>query len=224
MAVRKPSSSDPIVIRVDHRESRTGIDRYFARDPEVDFSYVDLDYGDFACGGNLVIERKSPADVGASIRDRRFFQQHQAAADAGLRMIYILEGDVYRSSTLQPMAIIGAVAWLTGLAGSSAIYARNLADTAALVRTYCRHQQFGLGYEISLQPPKPRSAADMQVAIVAALPGVGEGKARKLLRRFGTIEAIFTAPEAEIAAVEGFGPKSAAAIRKVLEMRATKSY
>jgi ERCC4-type nuclease len=48
------------------------------------------------------------------------------------------------------------------------------------------------------------------------LPGVGADRAQKLLERFKTVRACFTASPMELSEVEGIGSKTAAAIDQVI--------
>jgi excinuclease ABC subunit C len=45
------------------------------------------------------------------------------------------------------------------------------------------------------------------------LPGIGPETRKRLLRRFGSVERIREAPEAELTGVEGVGPATAETIR-----------
>jgi excinuclease ABC subunit C len=50
-----------------------------------------------------------------------------------------------------------------------------------------------------------------------SIPGIGPSRRRLLLRRFGSVAGIRHAPEAEIAAVKGIGPKLARVLREALD-------
>jgi excinuclease UvrABC nuclease subunit len=53
----------------------------------------------------------------------------------------------------------------------------------------------------------------VQSRILQGLPGVGPERARRLLDRFGTIEAVIAAPAEGLAAVPGIGKGTAEGIR-----------
>jgi DNA excision repair protein ERCC-4 len=55
-----------------------------------------------------------------------------------------------------------------------------------------------------------------QLRILQSLPGVGPDRAKRLLERFGTVRARFVALPTELLEVEGIGPKTAAAIGRVI--------
>jgi excinuclease ABC subunit C len=48
--------------------------------------------------------------------------------------------------------------------------------------------------------------------VLGAVPGIGDYRARRLLRRFGSVRAILEAPPADLAETPGVGPVSARAI------------
>jgi ERCC4-type nuclease len=52
---------------------------------------------------------------------------------------------------------------------------------------------------------------------VSDLPRIGPTKASTLLQRFGSVRGVFTADPTDIAAVHGFGQKTAEAIGAALE-------
>jgi ERCC4-type nuclease len=79
----------------------------------------------------------------------------------------------------------------------------------------------GLDSPPSLRARKPKDP-DLVVRFVAAgIPGIGEGRAESLLSRFGSLGAVFSATERELASTPGVGKGTARAIRRVMEHRGT---
>ncbi|MFN3597052.1 MAG: DNA-processing protein DprA [Rubricoccaceae bacterium] len=67
----------------------------------------------------------------------------------------------------------------------------------------------------SAAPPEPRPAGEAEREALLALtlaPGVGPGRLRALLARFGSAEAVLAAPRRALEGVGGVGPQTAAAI------------
>lgn len=64
-----------------------------------------------------------------------------------------------------------------------------------------------------------RRTAAMVDSVLDDVPGLGEVRRKALLRRFGSVRKLSRASEAEIAAVPGFGPKTAAAVLAALASR-----
>src|SRR3954470_22759398 len=75
----------------DHGERRSGVPaelerlRGHARGPR-------LPAGDYVVSDRLVVERKGPTDLAASIKDRRLFEQLARLADAYPSVVLIIEG------------------------------------------------------------------------------------------------------------------------------------
>ncbi|MFL5419076.1 MAG: helix-hairpin-helix domain-containing protein, partial [Myxococcales bacterium] len=51
-------------------------------------------------------------------------------------------------------------------------------------------------------------------SVLEEIPGIGEGRKRALLRHFGALKRVREATVAEIAGVDGFGPKQAQAVHE----------
>lgn len=57
----------------------------------------------------------------------------------------------------------------------------------------------------------------MVESVLDEVPGLGEVRRRTLLDAFGSLRKLRAATEAEIAALPGFGPRTAAAVRTALD-------
>ncbi len=60
--------------------------------------------------------------------------------------------------------------------------------------------------------PPPNTLRPAQTTVLDAIPGVGRGRRRALLRHFSSVAAIRSASDSEIAAVPGIGEALAARI------------
>ena len=90
-------------------------------------------------------------------------------------------------------------------------------DSALLLATMARHEQQGLGYEISYHPKRRSPSPELQMRyMVEDLPGIGPRMADSLLKRFHTLQALFSAGEEDLRRVPGIGPKRAQSIRELL--------
>src|SRR3954463_1801430 len=76
----------------DHGERRSGVPAELER-LSVDVRGARLPAGDYVLSDRLVVERKGPADLAASIKDRRLFEQLARLADAYPSVVLIVEGD-----------------------------------------------------------------------------------------------------------------------------------
>jgi len=80
-----------------------------------------------------------------------------------------------------------------------------------------REQEEG-GRQVSLRGErKPQLLWERQRFVVESLPSVSAVLARRLLDRFGSVEAVAAACQKELQEIEGIGEKKAQEIRKVLK-------
>ena len=70
---------------------------------------------------------------------------------------------------------------------------------------------------IELHAKKPMSLKEQQEYIISALPGIGLGLAKPLLRKFKSVKKIINAKEEKLEKVEKIGPKKAKMIRDVVD-------
>src|SRR4051795_1127778 len=75
----------------DHGERRSGVPAALER-LGIDLHDTRLPAGDYVVSDRLVVERKGPADLAASIKDRRLFEQLARLADAYPSVVLIVEG------------------------------------------------------------------------------------------------------------------------------------
>ena len=80
-------------------------------------------------------------------------------------------------------------------------YTPDVEETAALLAAISKRKTGGKE-EVYLKPKKKSGGLeDLQLSIVASLPGVGTARARKLLEGFRTIKAIFNADPAQLSRI-----------------------
>jgi uncharacterized protein YjbJ (UPF0337 family) len=85
---------DPVAVLsllYDHREERSGIPRML-RAAGLDARAAQLPVGDYVLSDRVVVERKSGADLAASIKDRRLFEQIERLAEAYEAVVLVVEG------------------------------------------------------------------------------------------------------------------------------------
>lgn len=204
---------------IDHREPAE-VKAAFASAPGCEVVTEDLSCGDFKLSESACVERKAANDFVSSILDGRFIAQARLLSDCYPMSFWIVEGSPYDvRSGISRTALTGAISYISAVLGSSFIQVPDLRGTVETVTTMARHIQEGLGYVPNLRPGKPASMAGSAEFVVSGLPGIGGAKARALLARFGSVDAVFRATEEDLAAVKGIGPRKAAEIRAVLGAR-----
>ena len=213
-----PRARASVLIRMDHRELASGIAEHLHVLDWIELHVEQLELGDYVLSPRVAVERKTAADLAASILDKRLFGQAERLSAAYERPIYLIEGPgLYQASHLHPNAIRGALSYLIILTGASVLRSESPADSALLLATMARHEQQGLGYEISLHPKRRGATPELQMRYLAEdLPGIGPRLARALLAHLGSLEALFTADAQQLAQVRGIGPQTAEAIRALL--------
>jgi Fanconi anemia group M protein len=187
----------------------------------VDVEVEALDAGDFLIGPSAAVERKTGADFVASILDGRFAEQAAKLRATYEKVFWLVEGDPYQGGSehgvaLEPKMIAGALSHLAVVEGATLLHTDGAEQSAALILSMAKRFQDGRR-DLQLRPLKPQDPRLLAEFILCGLPRIGRGKARLLLERFGSVRAVVNATEAEIAAVKGFGRKTAAAIRAALD-------
>jgi ERCC4-type nuclease len=198
------------LLLVDHREPREMI-AFFESVDRLKVEIVALETGDFVIPGRLIIERKTAADLVRSVvdEDKRVFYQTERMANSDLPGVLLLEGNIYEQTSMKLNAITGTLSFISAIQGTSIIPTLSPTHSADMVVKLARHSIYGLGYDLALRglgPKEPRLAASF---VLEGIPGVSEGTAKMLLKRFGSIAKVAQATVAELREVDGVGPKRA---------------
>ena len=202
-------------IVADHRESPFLIERL--RELGVEVEIRQLPVADFIVSTHIGVERKTVWDFLQSLIDGRLLNQAKLLAENFERPLLILEGaGLYTMRDVHPNAIRGAMAAITVDFGVSTIPTEDETDTAHLLATLSKRIEKP-PREPPLRPKRiPLSVAQLQRFIVEGLPGVSAVLADRLLRHFGSVQAVMMATEKQLMEVEGIGRKKAREIRTIL--------
>lgn len=173
-----------------------------------------LEFGDYAIGDRILVERKTVQDFMDTLIERDLFGQIRAMADVVPRPILILEGeeDLYKVRNINPNAVRGTLAAITVDMNVTLFHTKDADDTAELLYVLARRESGERG-ERKVHPRKSyRSAREEQEYVLAAFPNIGLRSARLLLEHFGSLKAIIDAEPEELASVRGIGEKTAKSI------------
>lgn len=193
-------------IEADDRERTGGVLEALAAYPQVVVAVGRLPLGDYLPGGGVVVERKTAADLIASIRDQRLFDQAARLRAGAAHPVIILDGDPLAVRTgMHENAILGALTWLATIQGIPLLPSTGPARTAELLLTIARQQQQGWRAPTGVVKPKAPTLREQQIAILAALPGVGPVLAARLLNHFGGLRGVLEADAAALRADPGKG-------------------
>jgi DNA excision repair protein ERCC-4 len=174
-----------------------------------------LAVGDYLIDDRLMFERKTLVDLVASIKDGRLFAQALRLAAAPVRGALILEGrsQDLAATRMRREAIQGALVTLTLFMGIPVLRSMGPQETACLILYAARQDRAYAGGGLARKGRRPRGKVRAQSHILQGLPGVGPERARRLLDRFGSVEAVISAPADALRSVPGVGKETAQAIR-----------
>jgi DNA excision repair protein ERCC-4 len=214
-----PKTNEKVQIVVDDRERPSGVIEELEKALSVVVKIEHLPVGDYRVDGAVLIERKTAADFAQSLIDGRLFGQAGRMSSSALRPAYIVEGTISEWAGLgvSREALQGALVTLMLIFDVPVFRSSDPAESARLI-FYIGSQlvrQRDPGYAPYRQA-KAKRKKTRQLRILQSLPGVGADRAKKLLERFKTVRACFTASPTELSEVEGIGSKTAAAIDQVV--------
>src|SRR3954471_1145777 len=92
----------------DHGERRSGVPAELER-LSVDVRGAQLPAGDYVLSDRLVVERKTGADLAASVKDRRLFEQVERLKAAYASVVRVVEGEPIHISERSWKGALGRV-------------------------------------------------------------------------------------------------------------------
>ncbi|RLI34777.1 DEAD/DEAH box helicase [Candidatus Bathyarchaeota archaeon] len=207
---RKPQ----LKVLVDYREGATPTVRELLR-LGVAVELKSLEIGDYVVSGEVAVERKRLEDFARSLMDGRLFEQARSLVSAYPRAVLLVEGENL-GVNLSPQAFWGALLSLLYDFKLPVVWVRNAKEAAHVIMLLARREQEESKSYPTLRGGKPPTLRELQEFIVSGLPGVETTLAKRLLKFFGSVEAVFTASREELLKVKGVGEKLAERIRRVL--------
>ncbi len=207
------------LVYVDQREIRSGVARALDNGG-VDIVLSTLEVGDYIVSDRVAIERKTDMDFLDSIIDkkRNIFRQLSDLARTYERPVLIIEGEnLYTGRQLHPNAIRGVLASIVIDFGVPILNTRDESETAEMIGTIARREQEDKKRTPSLHGKKTAmTLKEQQEYIISAISNIGPKAAGKLLRHFGSVEAVMKADTDELMSVNSIGLKTAQRIREVV--------
>ncbi len=217
--VAEADGDEGVEIVVDQRELDSAIAKDLSTRDGLTTRLETLEVGDYVLSDRVVVERKTVGDFLDTLTggDRSLFEQVGDAARHYGRPVVVVEGeDLYGRRNVHPKAIHGALASLAVDFGASVMQTADQEETADLLAVVAEREQEDENREVSVHGEKQsKTLAEQQEYVVAAIAEVGPVIARSLLEHFGSVEAVMTADEDDLQAVEGVGEVTAERIREV---------
>jgi len=208
--------STKVKIIADYREKGSNVLKELL--DKVDLSLEKLNIGDFLLSGRVAVEYKTVPDFVDSIIDGRLLSQLKELKKYE-RPILIIEGseDIYSVRKIHPNSIRGMIATITVSYGIPLIQTRNPKDTAEYLMSIAKREQSEEKNEIQHHYKKPESIKEQQEYFISALPNIGMGGARPLLKHFKSVKNIVNASEKELKDVDLIGPKKSKALKDLFD-------
>ena len=197
---------------VDHRERGSAIPEALA-DAGLDVQLTDLPVGDYVLGPGLAVERKGPADLGASIRDGRIFDQAVRLQSAFPQAVLLIEGE---PRWIAEDAWRGAVCRLVE-DGFTVLHSLDAEDSAAwILRLAKRARRAAPTDRVDGPRRAPRHPSAQAEAMLSLVPGISPTMARSLLAAYGSVTAVAAAAPDGLRDHPGIGRVRAARLAEAL--------
>lgn len=212
-------SATPLPITADHREAAGPLVAALRNMPAFELRVAYLPLGDYLVDNRLLVERKTLGDLTLSIKDGRLFDQGLRLAEAEQPALILLEGSArdLAKNGMRREAIQGALITLTLFLGLPLLRALDAEESARLMLYAARQARAYAAGTVPRKGARPRGRRQVQSNVLQGLPGVGPERAKRLLRRFGSVEAVMLADIAALQSVDGIGATTAKAIRWAVE-------
>ncbi|MEA2046310.1 MAG: DEAD/DEAH box helicase [Euryarchaeota archaeon] len=184
----------------------------------IDIVLEVLEVGDYVISDRVAIERKTAADFVDSLvgADRDLFRQVGDLTRTYERPLLILEGRDLYARQVHPNAIRGALVSIAVDFGVAIIPTEDEEETASVIALIARREQQDRKAPSVHGRKTARTLKEQQEDLISSIPGVGAVVARNLLKHFGSVEKVATAPPEILQEVELVGPKTAERIREVV--------
>ncbi|ADN35566.1 helicase domain protein [Methanolacinia petrolearia DSM 11571] len=173
-----------------------------------------LEYGDYAIGDRIIVERKTTRDFADSLIERDLLGQVKRMAEMCMKPVVIIEGEeLYSQRNINPNAIRGALAAMSIGMGITIIQTKDAEDTAEMLYVLAGREESEYGPSKSPHFHKTyRSERESLEYVISSFPSIGPKNARDLLDHFGSIQDIMNANIEELKVVPGIGDKIAKSV------------
>lgn len=155
----------------------------------------------------VAVERKSAADYISSITDGRLFDQvHHLSKSYGLSFLCVIgKPDHHR---LKRESFIGSFLSIALKSNQRVIplHLESEEDFCLILRSLNKQIEEG---RLRTAPRIKKARVEDNIAMLTAIPGIGEEKARRLLKKMGSIQNVVNASITDLTKIEGIGEKQA---------------
>lgn len=201
-----------ISVAVDDRECRGALIDVLRGMDECSVLVERLTAGDYRVDDRFLFERKTVADLVLSIESGRLFKQALRLAEVdGVRPALVLEGTAgdWRACGMSREAVQGALITVALFIGLPILRTGSPEETARAFLYAVRQGRTVASGALPRRGRRPKGKVAAQYHLLQGLPRVGPDKARRLLERFGSVQAVMGASEEDLVSVPGIGRETA---------------
>jgi Fanconi anemia group M protein len=204
-------------IIADYREKGSNVLKEILNQ-DVTLQLEKLSIGDFLLSSKVIVEYKTVHDFVDSILDGRLLSQLKELKKYE-KPLLIIEGieDIYSVRRVHPNAIRGMLITITVSYGIPLIQTKTHKETAELLMMIAKKEQANEKTDITHHFAKPLSLKEQQEYFISALPNIGMGGARPLLKHFKSVKNIINASEKELQDVDLIGPKKSKTLKELFD-------
>jgi ERCC4-type nuclease len=189
----------------------------------IQVRYTALRLIDYLIAGRVAVVRRTVESFLADLSNKMVYRTAPEFKRSFPDPLYIVEGTAPAATISATTPGRSGITYLTFVHRIPIIFASTPEETAKYIALMMKQAEFASAPTDSEDSPGENAAtesadagdeaivleADVQIKLLAALPGLTEGNAVALLARFGSLKAVFEAPEKELAKVKGIGAKKA---------------
>ena len=164
--------------------------------------------------GFALVERKTVRELHLTLAAGRLWGQLGRLRAAGSRPFLLVEGASLDAGPISATGIRGALL-AAAENGVPIVRSESRADSALWIHRIAwraARRSSSRDRPVYAQRPKPSTAE----GVLAAVPGISTMSARALLGRFGSLQAIVNATDADLRDVQGIGPVRARNLRAAI--------
>ncbi len=215
--IHEQKAPETFKIIADYREKGSNVLKEII-DKDVTLQLEKLSIGDFLLSSKVVVEYKTVQDFVDSIIDGRLLSQLKEL-NKYEKPVIIIEGteDMYSARKIHPNAIRGMLVTITVSYGIPLIQTRTHKETAEILMMIAKKEQSDEKSDITHHFAKPLSLKEQQEYFISALPNIGMGGARPLLKHFKSVKSIVNASEKELQDVDLIGPKKSKTLKELFD-------
>lgn len=220
-----------VKVYADERERRSRVPEHLSS-MGVTVVFRQLPLGDYIPAEGVIIERKRVDDLAHSVFEGRFFDQVRRLASSGAEAILVVEGSMgYLRKRYGNRAWAIEAALITASIYNKILmfYTENTYHTAKVIKYVAERLQANdergpqvptpATYRKSKKPGEEATPQQWQLYILSSFPGIGSKTADKLLRKFGSLEAVLNAPIPQLVALGELSEQRARRLKNILSAR-----